>query len=277
MDLDEDLGTTWLRGGSVEVACQEVPVPGIQIDLLPVVGGLETSPARLGVTSAAGSLRISRVALRSLFESTPGAHRARLRFGGSNLDLDLNENRAALRREALEAVSRSTKRGHFEEAQAEQNFADMLALDESAIPSAPSRAQEPQGQPATLEASRGIILGSCNVEDGTKGMAMGNGNGRIERGEMVVVTCHLENRGANLAFPFRLDVVSENSDVILSGVQAVDFDEWQPAEVKSMTFALSVKKRYSLPTSTPIPVRIHVARSAGQLLVNIPLDLHLFD
>jgi hypothetical protein len=123
--------------------------------------------------------------------------------------------------------------------------------------------------------SGGIRLRTCEVQDGQKGLAMGNDNGVIDRGEMVEITCYLHNIASTVAGDLRLEPISGNSDVILSGVQPVRLSSWPSQTVHSVTFGLSVKKRYDLLESVPLPVSVLVTQDTGRVLADVPLGLHL--
>jgi hypothetical protein len=123
-----------------------------------------------------------------------------------------------------------------------------------------------------------IHLEKCEVDDGRKSrmdLAMGNGNGQIDREEMVEITCQLKNTASTEVGDFRLEPVSGNSDVILTKLQPLKLPVWLSQAVHSVTFGLSVKKKYDLLESAPLPVSIRVTQNTGRVVADVPLGLRL--
>ena len=106
-------------------------------------------------------------------------------------------------------------------------------------------------------------------------LAMGNGNGQIDREEMVEITCQLKNTASTEVGDFRLEPVSGNSDVILTKLQPLKLPVWLSQAVHSVTFGLSVKKKYDLLESAPLPVSIRVTQNTGRVVADVPLGLRL--
>ena len=113
------------------------------------------------------------------------------------------------------------------------------------------------------------------MQDGQGGLAMGNGNGQIDRGELVAVTCHLQNTAFNMVGDLRLEPVSTNSDVMLVQVQPLKLASWPSQAAYSVNFGLTVKKAYDLLESVPLPVGIRVTRDRSRVVADVPLGLYL--
>ena len=149
---------------------------------------------------------------------------------------------------------------------------------DSAVVPASSKAQS--GTQSALDPSviAGIRLQKCIVEDGRKSrmnLAMGNGNGQIDRGEMVEITCRLQNTTSAILGNLRLEPVSTNSDIILAGVQPLKLTSWPAQAEHAVTFGLSVKKGYDMPNSQALPVTIRIVRDTGRVVADVPLGLYL--
>jgi hypothetical protein len=257
------LGTHERRGAPREslAATQDVPcgVGGPIANAQVTISGSEES-AVVGQTNSQGRLEIE---LRSL----PNRVREEI-LGLGKLEVS-TDGRVPARAVWLLPEESAARLRVGEPTRVQQVVQDhVVALTSSGESSSPQLAL---GPPVIAS----IRLRKCEVQDGQKGLAMGNGNGLIDRGEMVEITCHLQNIASIVVGDLRLEPVSSNSDVMLTGVQPLKLPSWLPQAVHSLTFGLSVRKGYDLLESLPLPVSVRVSRDTGDVVADVALKLHL--
>jgi len=259
------LGTHEQRGAPREsiTATQDVPcgdgrpVANAQVS---VSGSVES--AVVGQTDAQGHLEID---LRSL----PNRVREEIR-GLGQLEVTTDGRVPARAVWLLPEETAARLRGN-EPAHGQQVAQERLALSSgNAAPTVPSALASPAGA--------GIRMQKCEVDDKPRAQnsfVMGNGNGQIDRGELVAVTCHLQNTALNMVGDLRLEPVSTNSDVMLVQVQPLKLASWPSQAAYSVNFGLTVKKAYDLLESVPLPVGIRVTRDRSRVVTDVPLGLYL--
>jgi hypothetical protein len=138
-------------------------------------------------------------------------------------------------------------------------------------------------QPAAVGPSAGpetggFTIGKCEVQDGQAGIAMGNGNGKIDPGEMVEILCRVKNERSDLKGELMLEPASSGRDVVLSSVKPLEVNGgWRLGEAKLVTFGLSVKKQSSMSVGESLPVIIRISRPGVRVLAEVKTNLHLGD
>jgi hypothetical protein len=110
----------------------------------------------------------------------------------------------------------------------------------------------------------------CRASDRPGVIALGNGNGIIEPGEMIEVACLITNQSRLPVPSATLEAVTSDRHVLLGRARQT-VGAWAASSQKAHVFALSVSKSYAGGNELPIWVRV----TAEGAVEEVPLQLHL--
>lgn len=117
-----------------------------------------------------------------------------------------------------------------------------------------------------------LALAKYLLRDDNTGMSTGNGDGEIQKGEQIEITCFIQNKGKGDAIGVNVVLATPSKDILVSQGNSV-IGEIKAGDWKKAVFAFAVNKRYAGADELPLKLELQENRPKYSKSVSAELTL----
>jgi len=118
-----------------------------------------------------------------------------------------------------------------------------------------------------------LELGKVTIDDSEGINTSGNGDGKIQKRELIEISIEVKNTGGRKAKKTKIKINISDPNIFFGGRSAYELDEIEPGNSKIIKFPFTINDAYS--GGQRLPILINIVESYGKFGVDKNLDLKL--